>query len=86
MVKVLADCTKFPVSDPMECASLQLAINPERIYFLNFILEGYDGMAVQSTIDAKSGLIEIRYPPEMENDLQLLLAELKPVISKSSKN
>jgi hypothetical protein len=42
------------------------------------------GLAIQSTIDAKSGIVEIRYPPEMENDLQLLLAELKPVISKSS--
>jgi hypothetical protein len=63
---------------------MQLAIDPERIYFLKFILEGYDGLAIQSTIDAKSGIVEIRYPPEMENDLQLLLAELKPVISKSS--
>jgi hypothetical protein len=71
-------------SSKMECSSMQLAIDPERIYFLKFILEGYDGLAIQSTIDAKSGIVEIRYPPEMENDLQLLLAELKPVISKSS--
>jgi hypothetical protein len=82
--KKMPDCAEPPVPGQMECSSMQLAIDPERIYFLKFILEGYDGLAIQSTIDAKSGIVEIRYPPEMENDLQLLLAELKPVISKSS--
>jgi hypothetical protein len=67
----------------MECSCLQVSINPERIYFLKFILEGYDGLAIQSTIDARSGIVEIRYPSEMENDLQLLLAELEPILSKS---
>ena len=70
----------------MECSCLHVSINPERIYFLKFILEGYDGLAIQSTIDAKSGIVEIRYPPEMENDLQLLLAELKPILKSLPKN
>ena len=66
---------------------MQLTIDPERIYFLKFILEGYDGLAIQSTIDARSGIVEIRYPPEMKKDVELLLAELEPIISKpSSKN
>jgi hypothetical protein len=65
---------------------MQLAINPERIYFLKFILEGYDGLAIQSTIDAKSGIVEIRYPPEMKTDLQLLLAELEPILKPLPKN
>jgi hypothetical protein len=82
--KKMPDCAKPLVPGQMECSSMQLAIDPERIYFLKFILEGYDGLAIQSTIDAKSGIVEILYPPEMEKDLQLLLAELKPVISKSS--
>lgn len=84
MVKTVSDYPESPSSNQMECSCLQLAINPERIYYLKFILEGYDGLAMQSTIDAKSGIVEIRYPPEVENDLQLLLAELKPIISQSS--
>lgn len=84
MVKVVADCTASPVSGLMECSCLQITIRPERIHFLKFILEGYDGLAIQSTVDAKTGVVEIRYPPEMKHDLQALLTELKPLIAKSS--
>ena len=84
MVKVVADSTELPVSGQMECSCLQITIRPERIHFLKFILEGYDGLAIQSTVDAKTGVVEIRYPPEMKQDLQNLLTELKPLIAKSS--
>ena len=87
MVNVVADYNEeSTVFSQMECSCLQLSINPERIYFLKFILEGYDGLAIQSTIDAKSGIVEIRYPPEMKTDLQLLLAELEPILKSLPKN
>jgi len=87
VVKVVADYNEeSTVSGQMECACMQVSINPERIYFLKFILEGYDGLAIQSTVDAKSGIVEIRYPPEMENDLQLLLAELEPILKSLPRN
>ena len=82
MVNVVADYIESTVSGQMECACLHITINPERIYFLKFIMEGYDGLAIQSTVDAKSGIVEIRYPHEVENDLQLLLADLGPILSK----
>ena len=56
-----------------ECSRLRLHIRPERIHFLKFILEGYDGLAVLSTVDAGQGLVEIRYPPEVAGDLDKLL-------------
>jgi len=62
------------------CSLLQLEISPERIHFLKFILEGYDGMAILSTVDAGKGLVELRYPPEIENDLKTLLDNIKPQI------
>ena len=87
MVNVVADYKdESTVPGQMECSCLQLSINPERIYFLKFILEGYDGLAIQSTIDARSGIVEIRYPPEMKTDLQLLLAELEPILKSLPKN
>ena len=38
---------------------LYLRIRPEKISWLKFILEGYDGLAVLSTVNAKSGLVKI---------------------------
>jgi hypothetical protein len=66
------------------CSLLRLQIVPERIHFLKFILEGYDGMALLSTVDAVQGLVEIRYPPEVENDLKKLLHSLGPQITNST--
>ena len=60
----------------MECSQLILRIAPNRIHFLKFILEGYDGLAVLSTVDSAKGIVLLRYPPEMEHDLVCLLEDL----------
>ena len=62
------------------CSEITLRINPERIYFVKFILEAYDGLAGQSTIDAKQGIIKICFPEEVRADVELLLQELEPNI------
>ena len=62
------------------CSEITLRVNPERIYFVKFILEGYDGLAVQSTVDAKQGIIKICFPGEVQTDVELLLKELEPSI------
>ena len=56
-----------------ECSKLVFQIPPERIVFLKFILEGYDGLAVLSTLDAKSGIVVLGFPPENKEDLMALL-------------
>ena len=63
---------------------LRLEITPERIHFLKFILEGYDGLAILSTVDARQGIVEMRYPPEIEKDLMKLLLEIVPQIAKNT--
>ena len=68
--------------NPAECASLRLHISPGRIHFLKFILEGYDGLGILSTIEVGRGLVEIRYPPETEEDLQMLLADINDELIK----
>lgn len=65
-----------------KCSLLRLKISPERIHFLKFILEGYDGLALLSTENALEGLVEIRYPPEVQDELQALLQTIKPQILK----
>ena len=62
------------------CSEITLRINPERIYFVKFILEAYDNLAGQSTIDAKQGIIKIYYPEEVRADVELLLQALEPSI------
>ena len=64
------------------CLSWRLEISPERIHFLKFILEGYDGLAVLSTVDSMQGIVEIKYPPEVKNDLTDLLNSITPQILK----
>ncbi len=54
---------------------LHLHIDPSMVYFLRFILEGYDNLFVLSTIDSKKGLVEIIYVENALNDLQALLDE-----------
>ena len=65
----------------LRCSSLQLTIRPDKIHCLKFILEGYDGMAIQSTVDPKEGIVKIYYPSELHDDLKGVLASLKPSIS-----
>ncbi|MBW1636281.1 MAG: DUF4911 domain-containing protein [Deltaproteobacteria bacterium] len=48
---------------------------------LKFILEGYDNMAIISSLDSKKGLIIVRYPEELSRDLFNLLASVATKIS-----
>jgi len=64
------------------CSAIELRISPDRIHFLKFILEGYDGLAILSTLDARQGLVRIVYPPGMQKDLAGLLHEVSPAIIK----
>lgn len=64
----------------VKCSSRQIRIAPDRIHFLKFILEGYDGLAVLSTLDKYDGIVELRYPPGLEEDLNALLLDLGPSI------
>ena len=41
---------------------LFLSIRPERISWLRFLLEGYDGLAVLSTVSATSGIVSMGRP------------------------
>jgi hypothetical protein len=65
----------------MRCTELVIRVRPEKIHFLKFILEGYDGLAVQSTIDPALGKIRLLCAPEVIEDLTHLLQVLEPIIS-----
>ena len=63
-------------------ATLPLRIDPRRIGYFKFILEGYDGMALVTTINAKEGAIIVRYPSFFHDDLLAIIDDVAPLIFK----
>ncbi len=57
-------------------ASCRIRIDAEQIYFLKFILEGYDNLTIMSTVDQCDGVMELKYPPELEQDVKHVLQSL----------
>jgi len=53
-----------------------LLIRPEKIGWLRFILEGYDGLAILTTISAEKGLVRIRTLDSRFEETMRLLAAL----------
>jgi hypothetical protein len=55
-------------------------INPRRFHYLKFLLEGYDNMAVLSSVDSRQGVVRIRCPEGMITELFALLeAEIERI-------
>ncbi|MCX5876364.1 MAG: DUF4911 domain-containing protein [Deltaproteobacteria bacterium] len=57
-------------------ASCRIRIDPEQIYFLKFILEAYDNLTIMSTVDRIEGVMELKYPPELEQDVKGVLQSM----------
>ena len=70
----------------LETRKMYLRIDPRQIHFLKFVLEGYDGLAVLSTVDAGAGVVLLRFPEHSAAVLIDLLADLAAVIAPQSKS
>ena len=57
-------------------ASLRIRVDQKQIYFLKFILEGYDNLTIMSTVDRIDGVMELKYPPELEMDVKGVLQSM----------
>ena len=66
----------------LQFKELYLAISPYRFNFLKSILEGYDGLAILSSVDGKAGTVRLRYPEESEVQLLKILEALAPGLNK----
>uniref|UniRef100_UPI0040560818 DUF4911 domain-containing protein n=1 Tax=Candidatus Electronema sp. TaxID=2698783 RepID=UPI0040560818 len=56
--------------------TLFLRIRTDRISLFRFLLEGYDGLAVLSTIDVQQGLVRLIVPKGRHAELWTLLAAI----------
>lgn len=57
---------------------IYLIINPKKIAFMKFILEGYDGLAFLSTMDREKGLVRLLVSGARYFELLYLLNDLAP--------
>lgn len=64
-----------------ELDAVYLRISPSKFHFLKFILEGYDNLAILSSYQSSEGIVVIRYPQEMAQDIFKLLASLGNYLS-----
>jgi hypothetical protein len=51
-------------------------VDRSHIAYLRFILEGYDGLATLSTVDAREGIVSFSIPESLVDDMDLLLQAL----------
>ena len=55
-------------------------VDRKEISFLRFLFEGYDGIAVIKTIDPQKGVILFYISPGCEDDVEIILKDLKKEI------
>lgn len=52
-------------------------VDREQIHFLKFILEGYDGVAVLTTIDPQEGLVVLYIGPGCQGMADMIIQDLQ---------
>ena len=68
--------SESPSRPEKQFRDLYIRVNPKGIAFLKFILEGYDGLALVTTLDRRDGLVRLLVPAARHDELWRLLAEL----------
>ncbi len=63
---------------PPVLAILYTRIPLRKIALLKFLLEGYDGLAILTTVNREIGLISIRYFPSCRDELVGMLESIQP--------
>ncbi len=52
-------------------------VDRREIFFIQYIFEGYDGLATMSTIDPNLGVIKLSIPHDTEADVLDIMKDLK---------
>ncbi len=64
----------------METIKRYLRVDRCDISFIKFIIEAYEGLAVMTTIDRDRGVVELNIAPGCENEVGLILQDLKKTL------
>ncbi len=71
-----------PVMPITEMIEIYLKIQPAKIVWLKYILEGYDGLGLLTTVNRHDGLVFITTHPSLLDDLYKLLSAIVMEIKK----
>lgn len=58
---------------PETCIIKTILIDPYQIHYLRFIMEAYEGLGVVTTLDPKTGLVQLSIAPGCEDDVLAIL-------------
>ena len=61
----------------MQTLVREYMVDKTRIGFIRFIFEAYEGVAVVTTLDPKTGRIKLTIAPEQEETADLVVEDLK---------
>ncbi|MBX6422408.1 DUF4911 domain-containing protein [Thermosulfurimonas sp. F29] len=62
----------------MESAKVELRVNPRRLSFLRFLLEGFGHLALPVTLSGREGRVLLLVHPDEEERLRGILRDLDP--------
>ena len=65
------------VESPGETIRQYYRVDSRDISFFRFVLEGYDGLAVLTTLDAREGKVVLAVAPGCEQDVSDIVSGLK---------
>lgn len=55
----------------------KLRLERKDVAYVKFILEGYEGIALVTTIDNTESIIQLTIVPDFESDVEMILTALK---------
>ncbi len=70
----------LPDHNIAETVKQHYRVDRRKIAFIRFICEAYDGIATVKTLDPEAGLIEFQIAPGCEQDVAVILEDLKSSI------
>ncbi|AEH23659.1 hypothetical protein TOPB45_1581 [Thermodesulfobacterium geofontis OPF15] len=65
----------------MRSSFFLVKLNPQKLAYLKFILEGYDHLAILSVLDSKKGLAKIYFFEKEKSLIKEILEDLKDFLS-----
>jgi hypothetical protein len=64
----------------MKSTTRKYRVDRREIAFLRFIFDGYDGIAVVTTLDPDAGIVVLRIPSGCEREVDMILQAIGPEI------
>lgn len=76
--------SEISINKKAQLVDLYFIIDSGRFHFLKFILEGYDNLAILSSIDGKRGVVRVKAARESLKELMCLMSDISGDIKKTT--